>query len=57
MDLLFPISNEADFQRWLVLILNRERQRLAAEIAARDADQMNEFNAIAEISSREGVSA
>lgn len=57
MDLLLPISSEAEFQQWLLLILNRERQRLAAEIAAREAEQINEFEVIEEISSREGVRA
>jgi hypothetical protein len=28
MDLLFPISNEAEFQKWLLLVLHSEREKL-----------------------------
>jgi hypothetical protein len=57
MDQRVLISNETDFQRWLLLILSRERQRLAAENAARRALQINEFGVIEEKSSPEGVRA
>jgi len=57
MDQRVLISNETDFQRWLLLILSRERQRLAAENAARRALQINEFGVIEEKSGPEGVRA
>lgn len=33
MDLLFPISNEAEFQEWLVSVLESERKRLLSPAA------------------------
>jgi len=32
-----PISNEAEFQRWLVLVLQAEQQRLRQELIVREA--------------------
>jgi hypothetical protein len=38
------LSNEAEFERWLVLALERERKRLSDEIPARDVDGQPNFS-------------